>query len=590
MEKEWAELKIEIEELKRRVERLERDATTTVSKEANSRSPSPVAAINEKDQTMSQANDNAEEHWNNEARVAGTWFNRLGIVAIMLAVSFLLKWSIDNELIGESGRVVLGSAVGALLLTGGEIFRRRGYRRYGYGFSGGGLGILYFSVFAAFSFYRLLPHAAAFSLMILVTTLAVVLAVRYDSKAIGVLGIVGGFATPFVLSSGSDNRIFLYTYLVLLNTGVLTVAYYKQWTTFNVLTCLLTYIAFGTATHRFFFGQAVDVAAIVWLSVLFLLYLAVSIVQTLREAESFRLADTILTTLNAVLYFACSYALMLTAIQGWKGSLAAILGSGYLLLAVFLRRRYPQHQEKIAVFWGVAALLMTVAIPLQYDGYWRTVGWAIETIVLFKLSLMLAPMRPPATALIVMGLTILSLFTQPFRISGAEVWPLLNRGALAHLAVIAAVGWSAWLCQRAERVAASGENHGLARGLLVVMNGVIILFFTRETIAYYEYQVQLLRQSDVAVAYYKIEALLNTKSLMLSLVWGLHAGVLIAVGFWRRVAAIRQFGLLFISCVILKVFVYDLSHLSTPNRILSFMALGVMLLGVSWVYTRYKNH
>ena len=112
---------------------------------------------------------------------------------------------------------------------------------------------------------------------------------------------------------------------------------------------------------------------------------------------------------------------------------------------------------------------------------------------------------------------------------------------------------------------------------------LIIYFFTLETNAYFHYrQWQAARPED-------IYALGNMENLTLSLVWGLHAAILIGLGFWRKLQGIRLFGLGFMGVVIVKVFLYDLSNLSTPNRILSFMALGVILLGVSWLYHRYKH-
>ncbi len=93
-----------------------------------------------------------------EEKLAGTWFNRLGILAIMLAVAFFLKWSFDNHLVGVLGRIVIGLLLGLMFLGTGEYFQRKKFQIYGQGFTGGGIAILYFAIFAAFSFYHLITY------------------------------------------------------------------------------------------------------------------------------------------------------------------------------------------------------------------------------------------------------------------------------------------------------------------------------------------------------------------------------------------------------------------------------------------------
>jgi len=125
-------------------------------------------------------------------------------------------------------------------------------------------------------------------------------------------------------------------------------------------------------------------------------------------------------------------------------------------------------------------------------------------------------------------------------------------------------------------------NRTLLLSLQIALNLLIIIFFTQEINAYYDYQRRLGNYGELSL-------LQNSKGLVISIIWGLHAAVLIALGFWRRLQGIRWFGLGFLGVVIFKVFLYDLSNLTTLYRILSFMGLGIILLTVSWLYHRYKN-
>ena len=113
-----------------------------------------------------------------ESMIAGSWFNWIGIIAVTFGVAFFLKFAFDKQWIGPSARVILAALVGVALLYVGERLRRRDLRSFAYVLSGGGLLILYLSVFAAYSLYHLIGHTPALLLMVAVTTTAVLLSVR----------------------------------------------------------------------------------------------------------------------------------------------------------------------------------------------------------------------------------------------------------------------------------------------------------------------------------------------------------------------------------------------------------------------------
>ncbi|MHB8126119.1 MAG: DUF2339 domain-containing protein [Desulfitobacteriaceae bacterium] len=514
-----------------------------------------------------------------EDRLAGTWFNRLGIVAIVLAVGFFLKWSFDNHLIGEVGRIVIGSLIGLGFLGAGEFFQRRKFAIYGQGFSGGGIAILYFSIFSAFSFYHLISQAIAFALMVLITLAASLLSIRYDSRAIGILGIVSGFATPFVLSAGTSNLIVLLTYVTILDAGVLGVAFFKKWPVFNYLTFFFTYLTFAIG-YAFDYHPQFQPIPFLYLTLFFLAYIGVSFARNVRLGEKATWADISLVLTNGAVYFALSYHLLARHFGAYMGYWAVVLGIVYLFLGQWAYKYHVKDLNLSFAFLGIAVGFISLAIPLQLKLFWIPVAWAIESVVILILSFRLNEFKVRVTGLLVLGLAILSLVEQPFRITGREAWIFLNNSALAYLTVIAAI---AFLLYIFSRQTLASRDKSLFFGLQIVFNLLTILFFTLEISAYFNYRRHL------ALAYTSHELFQNAQAVALSLVWGIHAVILILLGFWRRLRGLRWFGLGFLSLVILKVFLYDLSNLSTPYRILSFVALGILLLGISWLYQRSKH-
>jgi len=135
-----------------------------------------------------------------ESVIGGSWFLWAGILAIVLAASFFLKLAFDNEWIGPRVQVSIGALGGLALLGVAEYLRARGLRAYAFVLSGGGILILYLSIYASYNFYPLLDQPVAFLLMAAVTTVAVLLSVRLDALAVAILGLVGGFLTPVLIS------------------------------------------------------------------------------------------------------------------------------------------------------------------------------------------------------------------------------------------------------------------------------------------------------------------------------------------------------------------------------------------------------
>ncbi|MDR3542916.1 MAG: DUF2339 domain-containing protein [Desulfosporosinus sp.] len=572
MDNQLKELQVELQQLKDRVAFLENKQQIT----AQSLRPLETKSIPTK-RTLWQNGMSEEE-------LAGTWFSRLGILAIMLAVAFFLKWSFDNHLIGELGRIVIGLIFGLAFLGIGEYFQHKKFQVYGQGFTGGGVAILYFSIFAAFTFYHLITQPIAFVLMVLITMTASLLAVRYDSPTVGIFGIVGGFATPFLLSNGQNNQVILFTYIAILDAGVLLVAYFKKWPIFNYLTFLFTYLSFtvGLCNPTSNDMGRFDAVSFSYLTLFFLIYLGISFTRNLRLKETFLKMDMSLILLNAVIYFALSYGLLIDFIKDWIGFWAVFLGLIYLLMGTFIYRRYTGTRNLSLTLLAVAAGFITLAVPLQLDGYWISMAWAVEAVIIFYLSLKINPAKLPLAGFLILVLTIISLFKQPFMMTGEEGWIFLNKAAVTYLIVILAMAIIVWLFQRQARNSSTKLNRSLLLSLQITLNLLIIVFFTQEINAYYAYRWRL-------VNYNGLSLFQNPQDLMLSIIWGLHAAVLVLLGFWRRLKGIRWFGLGFLGIVIFKVFLYDLSNLNTPYRILSFMGLGIILLAVSWLYQRFQN-
>ena len=182
-------------------------------------------------------------------RLAGIdWENFVGVrlfswiagMALLLAGLFFLRYSVDRGWLTPPIRMTMGLAVGVGILVLCELKVARRYAVTANALDAAGIGILFGTLFAAYARWHLLPALATGLLLVLVAAVAVVLSIRRDSLFIAVLGLLGGFATPILLSTGEDRAIGLFGYLLLLNAGLAWVSLRKRWIVLSVLSLLLT--------------------------------------------------------------------------------------------------------------------------------------------------------------------------------------------------------------------------------------------------------------------------------------------------------------------------------------------------------------
>jgi len=163
-----------------------------------------------------------------------------------------VKYSFDNNLITPEMRVAIGYVTGIGLLIGGLVMVRKVYEVLGLTLCATGVLVLYANTFAAHGFYHLIGVGPAFALMILVTVTAFLLAVRLDAQVVAVLGLLGGFLTPVLLSTGVDHPLGLFGYIALLDAGLIAVVWRKDWN-YQVLLAAVGTVAMQVAWVVTFF-------------------------------------------------------------------------------------------------------------------------------------------------------------------------------------------------------------------------------------------------------------------------------------------------------------------------------------------------
>ncbi|HLL13621.1 MAG TPA: DUF2339 domain-containing protein [Pyrinomonadaceae bacterium] len=527
-----------------------------------------------------------------EQLIGGSLLLWVGIIAVSLAVGFILKYAFDNDWIGERGQVLFGALVGGGILFAAERLRARGYRSYAYVLSGGGILILYLTVYAARVFYELIGVVPAFLLMIAVTTTAVLLAARYHAYPIAVLGLIGGFMTPALLSTGVDNQIGLFGYVALLDSGVLALAYFKRWRSLNHLAFIATALTFAGWSLAYYEDRKLW-PTLFFLTLFFLMFNALGVVYNVVKRRPARWFDISLIITNATLFFAASYALLEPAFDSLLGSYALVWSAFYVLLFYFTHQRHRADKLLALSYVGAAVTFFTIAAAIQLDQHWVTIAWAMEALMLTWIGLRSDADAPRYVALPVFAFAMLHWFTADmfeFAYREGETFvPLLNRRAVSAAALVATLGGAVWLYRRAGERIERGEREMIGAVLILAANVLALILLTVDANDYFNARTAFIGADDPE-AYRANE---NARQFTLTVLWTFYALCALVVGTKRRVPVLRYAALAWLAVTGAKIIALDAGfynaawHLPLFNQTFAaFAAFIAALWYAGRLYTR----
>lgn len=321
--------------------------------------------------------------------LGGNPFVRLGVVILFFGVVFLLRYSIQHNLVPVELRL-LGSATGALVLLGFGWRLRERAGAYGLILQAGGIGLLYLTVFGAYSLYHLIPSFAAFALLFVIVLAGAALAVLQNSLPLAVFATVGGFLAPLLTSSGSNNYIGLFSFYALLNFGIFLIAWFKSWRLLNLIGFVFTFVIAGA--WGWFSYRAEDFWATEgFLILFFLFYVAIAILFATRRPFNFKdKVDGSLVFGTPIIGFCMQVGLFMplfaegrpiTFFSQYGLALSTVvLSLFYLGLAFWIWRMYGTAQKLLAeTFLVLGVIFVTLTIPFAaQDAAITTAAWAIE--------------------------------------------------------------------------------------------------------------------------------------------------------------------------------------------------------------------
>ena len=319
-----------------------------------------------------------------EGRLGGTWLSRVGAILFFLGVGFFLKHAFEQEWIGPKGRVLAGLVAGVAMTAGGvRLAGGATYRLPAQSLVAVGIGVIYLSLYAAHAFYALVGAPVAFVAMALATAVGFATALRLDSRALAVLATLGGLLTPIILNTDTDAAAALFTYLAILDLGVLLLASRRGWPGLALLAFAGTQVLYWGWLDRWYQAPRLPVA-LGWATVFFLAFAAWGLrgSGSERSAGAVRLGRTLIILGAPALYFAAARRI-LDDPSGRRLALLALALAGTYLVAARVAARSARGGPRIALLHRALALAFLALAPAVTLGrHDLVIAWSVEGLVL----------------------------------------------------------------------------------------------------------------------------------------------------------------------------------------------------------------
>jgi uncharacterized membrane protein len=363
---------------------------------------------------------------------------RTGLLVLFVGVAFLLKYVAERTTVPIEFRYI-GISLGCLVML--VLGWKLRVKRPGYGLSllGGGIGVLYLTLFSAMRLHGLISPQIVIILLIAIVMLSAVLAILTNSMALAVIGMIGGYSAPILTSTGSGSYVQLFSYYLLLNLGVFVIAWFKSWRILNVLGFIAT---FGIGS---LWGYKYYVPEFLWtiepfLIINFLLYTAIAILFATKQPPNLKgLNDGTLIFGTPLVGFSLQAALMKDMAFGLAYS-ALILGAFYIVLSYVIHKmNKPYFKHLIESFIALGIGFATLAIPLGFDGRVTSAMWVAEGSALVWVGIRQAKLFPRFSGYALTLIGSIAFFTE--KTTHLELLPWLNADYIGVLIIAAATAF-----------------------------------------------------------------------------------------------------------------------------------------------------
>lgn len=344
--------------------------------------------------------------------VTGNPLAKIGMLLLFFGLSYLLKYSIENELVSASTRLMM-AGTGCLALLGIGWWLRKKNLIYALILQGGGIGGLYIAIFAATKIYDFIPISIALAIMVFICLVSVSLAVIHRAISLAILASLGGYLAPVLLSTGDNNYVGLFSYYLILSIGILIISHWQVWRLLNLIGFAFTFgIGFIWAIPNY--THADYLPCQLFLIANWLIFGVATELSTLKNKLKLNIPfDATLLFGTPLIGFIFQHRLA----SEWPYGVAiasSLYGLAYFALTWFALKRYREEGKLLAIaFFMLSVTFATLAVPFAFSAEWTSIVWAIEGVMILAFSVLQQQKKPAIAGTILVAVSFVLLLNMP---------------------------------------------------------------------------------------------------------------------------------------------------------------------------------
>ena len=332
--------------------------------------------------------DKLRDNFDWEKFIGENLIMKLGILIVLIGVAIGGKYALEHQLLSPTMRIIIGTLFGAAL-QGVAIKLKKEYKKLSAVLASGAMATLYFMTYFAYDFYGLIPMPVAFVLMTLITVATVWQACTYDMEVIAIIGLVAAYVIPFMLSTGEGSPWALFTYISIINAGVMFISVKRYWRILFVSAYVSSWFIYGVVYRTLDFPETSDaVKLLVFLFINFVIFYVTFLAYKVKHKMIFQNFDIVYLLSNSFMFFGLGYNVMfnnetLAPYVAWFSFANALIHG---IVAFILIKKNMVDKSVYRLITGLAISFVTIAIMVWATGHWLTMFWMLEGTVLFTVS------------------------------------------------------------------------------------------------------------------------------------------------------------------------------------------------------------
>ncbi len=313
--------------------------------------------------------EKAEGDFNLEKFIGENLTNKIGVLILILGVAIGTKYSIDHNLVTPLSRIIIGYILSFILFGIGLNLKKK-YLNLSAVLVSGAMASFYLVSYAAFAFFKFYSQWLAFLLLVLSTIGSIIIAISYKRQVIAQIGLVGAYAAPFLVSTGSNNVVFLFTYMAIINLAILFLAQRQQWKE-------LFYSSFGFTYLIFFFWFLTQTRyagyqsiSLFFSSVFYFSFQIYYMVNRMRKKNELQFLEILILVLNSLFAFLVWYDILENKSNStdFRGLFIFVFAAVNGISAFLIHLKNKEDSTSLYILTGFSILLLLIGIPVQFYG------------------------------------------------------------------------------------------------------------------------------------------------------------------------------------------------------------------------------